>query len=809
MNVTGDVFGWFTVAADTKSCDYSTWGSAARQAATTAGIDLSAYTNVVHAFPRQSACWWSGLANLPGRYSWVNGDMVLYVASHELGHNFGVDHAASLTCTKGGVRVSYSSNCTADEYGDPFDPMGYTGQRHMNTWHRYELGFLGKADLQTVTTDGTYRVAPAEIAGGAPRLLRVQRPGGDYYYVEYRQPYGLFDNFVAGSSPVSGVMLRIAPDTEIVRSKLIDAVPSTATFTDAALAVGNTFTDPINSIYITVLSTDPSGADVSVTFGPDLVPPSAPGNLTAGTDSTGTITLTWTDATDNVAVTGYDISRDGTFIGSVRGTSFSDPGLPQATTYRYTVVAHDKSNSGPAATATVYLPDTTAPEAPTTLLATASGPNAVALSWSPATDNVGVANYRVGRNGILLGTVTETTFADTAVVQGELNRYRVRPVDAAGNVGVGTEIYYTLDLAGPSLGAPLTATFDPASPNRVSLDWPDGSDNVGVAKYVVTRNGASVAETTTSAWRDNNVKPAHSYAYSVQAFDAAGNSSGVLTASIYVPDVTAPTSPGSVVAALASPTTAVLAWSASTDDVAVDHYVVTRNGVEVARPAAAGTLSITVVEGRTYQFAVAAADTAGNTSPPATASLLVPDVTPPSSVGALTASVSGAGTVTLNWTAASDNVAVGSYVVARDGVNLATLPATSLSYVDQALAPDLPYSYSVTPVDAAGNAGPPSTASVTVKSADTVAPTVPANVRGEQLGSRRVDVMWDPSTDNWPGPIKYKIYRDGVRLATVKSVTSYVDRPSKVGTYSYRVRAIDMAGNWSALSTRYSIYAAR
>src|SRR5919112_6647927 len=101
--------------------------------------------------------------------------MSLYVASHELGHNFGVDHAAALTCTRSGSRVSYSSNCSADEYGDPFDVMGYNGQRHMSNWHRLQLGLLGSGDVQTVATHGAYRIAPAEASGGSPRVLRVPR----------------------------------------------------------------------------------------------------------------------------------------------------------------------------------------------------------------------------------------------------------------------------------------------------------------------------------------------------------------------------------------------------------------------------------------------------------------------------------------------------------------------------------------------------------------------------------------------------------------------------------------------------------
>ena len=71
-----------------------------------------------------TACGWAGLAEMPGRQFWLNGDVSTRVFAHELGHNMGVHHAGSLTCTAGGVAVQMSSDCSFDEYGDPFDVMG-------------------------------------------------------------------------------------------------------------------------------------------------------------------------------------------------------------------------------------------------------------------------------------------------------------------------------------------------------------------------------------------------------------------------------------------------------------------------------------------------------------------------------------------------------------------------------------------------------------------------------------------------------------------------------------------------------------
>ena len=111
LTLTGDVFGWYTIPNTNANCAYSTWAGAANTAASAAGVNLSSYDNVVYAFPTTS-CGWAGLANMPGRNSYLNGPsaMVLRVMAHELGHNFGTHHASQLNCTEGGVRVALSAS---------------------------------------------------------------------------------------------------------------------------------------------------------------------------------------------------------------------------------------------------------------------------------------------------------------------------------------------------------------------------------------------------------------------------------------------------------------------------------------------------------------------------------------------------------------------------------------------------------------------------------------------------------------------------------------------------------------------------
>jgi hypothetical protein len=100
------------------------------------------------------------------------------------------------------------------------------------------------------------------------------------------------------------------------------------------------------------------------------------------------------------------------------------------------------------------------------------------------------------------------------------------------------------------------------------------------------------------------------------------------------------------------------------------------------------------------------------------------------------------------------------------------------------------------------------TASAGLRTADTTPPSVPRGLTGESLGYRRVGLSWRASTDDSGGTIRYRIFRNGVRIKTV-TTTSYVDRPAYPGWYRYKVRAVDEAGNRSAFSTKISVKARR
>ena len=85
----------------------------------------------------------------------------------------------------------------------------------------------------------------------------------------------------------------------------------------------------------------------------DVQAPTAPAGLAVTGTTSGSVSLSWTASTDNVAVTGYDVYRGTTLVGTATGTSYTDTGLTAATAYAYTARARDAAGNVSAASTAV------------------------------------------------------------------------------------------------------------------------------------------------------------------------------------------------------------------------------------------------------------------------------------------------------------------------------------------------------------------------------------------------------------------------------------------------------------------------
>ncbi|MFO1313378.1 MAG: fibronectin type III domain-containing protein [Burkholderiales bacterium] len=185
--------------------------------------------------------------------------------------------------------------------------------------------------------------------------------------------------------------------------------------------------------------------------------------------------------------------------------------------------------------------DTTPPSAPANATATTLSTSSIRVSWTAATDNVGVTAYRVERcqNAgctafAQVGSVTGTYYSDSGLVAGATYQYRVRAADAAGNLGnysavvAATTSVSAVDKTPPTMpGSPSATAITSTS---VDLVWTPSSDAGGVSGYMLERcrgQGcrwfAQVAKTATPSFKDTGLSASTTYRYRVRAYDAAGN----------------------------------------------------------------------------------------------------------------------------------------------------------------------------------------------------------------------------------------------------------------------------------------------
>jgi chitodextrinase len=250
-------------------------------------------------------------------------------------------------------------------------------------------------------------------------------------------------------------------------------------------------------------------------------------------------------------------------------------------------------------------------------------------------------------------------------------------------------------------------------------------------------------------------------------------------------------------------TTVSLAWNAS---VLAAGYGVYRNGTRIASTTGTAYTVTGLACGTTYTLAVDAADVLGGRSDPATltaATAACPgDTSPPSAPPGLSATGSTATSISVSWSASTDDVGVTGYGLYRNGTLDGSTSASVRTYTFTGLACGTQYTLAADAADAAGNRSTRSqvTASTT-GCADTSPPSAPPSFASTGATTTSISVSWGASSDN-VGVTGYGLYRDGSSAGSVGAgARSYTFAGLACGTqYTLAVDAADVAGNRSARS---------
>jgi chitodextrinase len=280
----------------------------------------------------------------------------------------------------------------------------------------------------------------------------------------------------------------------------------------------------------------------------DTTAPSPPTDLEVSSVARTSVSLEWTASTDDVGVAGYGTYVDGSQSSSEPRPTATIPSLDCGTAYAFDVDAYDaagnRSTTESLIAATSACADTQAPTAPTNVVATSRTTTSIAISWSPATDNVGVTGYGLYRGGVQQGTSTSTTWIFAGLACNTNYTLAVEARDASGNWSSATVVMVSTtacpDATPPSAPANVSATS--ITQSGLTLNWSPSSDNVAVAGYDVFRNGTRTATVTSTSSSQGGLACGTSYSVGVEAFDAAGNRSARTSASVSTTECAPPPS---------------------------------------------------------------------------------------------------------------------------------------------------------------------------------------------------------------------------------------------------------------------------
>jgi chitodextrinase len=489
-------------------------------------------------------------------------------------------------------------------------------------------------------------------------------PGARVVFVKddpvFRSTYGPGNRYVggvySGSLDNTGMTLTLRQGTRVVDDV---AYSSAAPWPTAAAGSGPSLelldpsidnTVPANWSATSSVGGTPSSPN-TVQLGPDLTPPSAPTDLVATDVTSSSVSLSWTAATDDRAVAGYRVLRNGVeMAASVTGTTFTDATVAASTTYSYVVQAIDAGgNVGPASAS---LPVTTAGLDPVLYADGFTGADGSpwGSAWSPSTangsltlqadagqmsyDNVSGAFVRAQLSGVPNRTNGEVVFSYRWSATNPTGYFNVYLRGSGGWLnGYRPRNGYGLELSSNSSTVSLRKVRDGVSTTLASTS---GAQQVSTAKQWVRLqvNGSKIQYRTwvdgqpePTTWRgvatDTTVSaPGQLFVSSVRP--SSGSSRQVtlddLTLlddpSLLTPDTTPPSAPGTPVASNVTTSGVTLNWPAATDAGGIAGYRVIRNGVELPATVTGTTFTDEGLNASTtYTYAVKAVDQAGLVGP--------------------------------------------------------------------------------------------------------------------------------------------------------------------------------------------------
>jgi len=685
------------------------------------------------------------------------------------------------------ANVSPAHTGTGRTYSDTGLSPGTT--RHYRVYAKNTVGDSPASNTDDATT-------AAATAPSAPRDLKATASGQTAINLSWTAPSS------NGGSAITGYKIEVSPNgtnnwTDLIANT--NSVATTYSHTDLSPSTARHYrVRSINAVHTSVAS----NVATATTVAPNATRPSAPQTLVATASGQTAINLAWQAPASNGGspLTGYraqwsadgrDSWADVSPAHSGTGRSYSDTGLDPLTTRHYRVYAKNAvgESTSPSNTDDATTAATTAPSAPRTLVATASGRRAINLGWqAPASDGgSAITGYRIqwsadGRNPWTdmspAHTGTGRTYSDTGLDPGATRHYRVYAKNSVGDSPASnTDDATTGAITAP--GAPTDLSATAAGPTSITVTWTAPNNDGGAA---ITGYNIEVSPNWTSAWTElvaNTASTATSYThtgltarvtrhYRVSAINSVETGSASSTASATTSAATAPGAPASLSATAAGPTSITLSWTAptTTGGAPITGYKIeassngTSNWADLEANTASTATTYThtgLTAAATRHYRVSAINSEGDGPASSTVNATTSAVTAPGAPTSLSATAAGTTSITLSWTPPKNTggAAITGYKIevspngTSDWADLeANTGTTVTTYTHSGLTASTIRHYRVRAINSVGAGSASTTARATTDASNATRPQAPTSLTASASGRTTINLSWQAPTDN-------------------------------------------------------------
>lgn len=298
--------------------------------------------------------------------------------------------------------------------------------------------------------------------------------------------------------------------------------------------------------------------------------------------------------------------------------------------------------------------------------------------------------------------------------------------------------------------------------------------------------------------------------------DTAGTGTYIVS---LVLDNEAPTVPTGLDAA-ATDTSVVLSWDPSTDNIRVKGYEIYRNGVKINTTSQTSYTDSGLEPNTSFTYTVKAYDEAGNVSAASeekSVYTIIDNISPLAPSNLVMTSRTGS-TVSLGWSASTDNVKVIGYEIYRDGVKVGD--TSLIGYTDTGLTAGETYKYTVRAYDTNNLSDTSNEISAVPKLPEITDLLPPTGLTVGGTGSQRIYVYFKNDNNSKDSRAEFEYSADGMNWTPISSTKYgpysqntttfyfYCDwnlSSVSTGTYSVRSTIYDAAGNSSSRTAVYMV----